>query len=253
MARRKLNPFYADDAADVFTPTVKQIKGAPLIGQSGKKKPMNRKKVQKSVSGQVSHEPKDTTCRIHSPTENDVLVSGHAECKQARVLDPQKAVVDREENQETLEKEISEDWIQLVAFFIGDEEYAVEIQYVREINRLVEITRVPRTPEFVLGVINLRGRVIPVIDLRVRFGLSKRENDDRSRIVVVEVKNQTIGLRVDSVSEVLRLPADTMDPPPNIISGREAECVKGVAKLENKLLILLDLDNVLSPPNGGTK
>jgi len=96
MARRKLNPFYADDADDVFTPTVKQIKGAPLIMESGKKKPANRKKVQKSISEQVSNESKDTTCRINSPPENNVLVSGPEEYKQTGGLDPQKAVVDRD-------------------------------------------------------------------------------------------------------------------------------------------------------------
>lgn len=137
--------------------------------------------------------------------------------------------------------------LQLVTFKIGKEEFSVDILKVQEIIRTMEITRVPRSPEFVEGVINLRGKVIPVIDLRKRFGLSKIEHDHDTRIIVVESTGKTVGMVVDSVSEVLRLNASTVEPPPEIVGGVDSEYIDGVGKLEDRLIILLNLDKVLSP------
>lgn len=134
--------------------------------------------------------------------------------------------------------------LQLVTFRLGDEEYAVDILKVQEINRMVEITTVPNTPAFIEGVINLRGKVIPVISLRKKFGLEAKDIDSQSRIMVVNV-GATIGLVVDSVSEVLRLPADTVEPPPAMTSGIDSEYIKGIGKLEDRLLILLDIDRLI--------
>lgn len=135
---------------------------------------------------------------------------------------------------------------QVVSFGLGQELFGVDILKVQEINRMPEITKVPQAPEFVEGVINLRGKVIPVIDLRKRFGLPRREYDKETRIIVVEVADNTVGFVVDNVSAVLRIPEESIEPPPPIAAGVRAEYLSGVAKLDSRLLILLDLDNLLS-------
>lgn len=136
--------------------------------------------------------------------------------------------------------------IQLVTFSIGEEEFGVDILKVQEIIRTMEITRVPRAPEFVEGVINLRGKVIPIIDLRRRFKLADRAHDKHTRIIVIEISSMVVGFVVDSVSEVLRIPSNTVEPPPPVVSGMDSEYISGVGKLEDRLLILLDLNKLLS-------
>ncbi|MHC1789390.1 chemotaxis protein CheW [Solidesulfovibrio sp.] len=147
--------------------------------------------------------------------------------------------------EETLKKQDAE-LLQLVTFSIGEEEFGVDILSVQEIIRMMDITKVPRAPDFVEGVINLRGKVIPIIDLRRRFGLSTRDHDKHTRIIVIEINNMIVGFVVDSVSEVLRIPASTVEPPPPVVSGLESEYISGVGKLEDRLLILLDLNKLLS-------
>ncbi|MGI9951235.1 chemotaxis protein CheW [Moorellaceae bacterium AZ2] len=134
---------------------------------------------------------------------------------------------------------------QLVVFQLAGETYGVDIAHVHEIIRLQPITEVPRTPDFVEGVINLRGRIIPVIDLHKRFGLPAAEASNNTRIMVVEVKGITVGMIVDAVSEVLRLPEENIEPPPPIIQGVDVAYLRGVGKWGDKLIILLDLDRVL--------
>jgi purine-binding chemotaxis protein CheW len=136
--------------------------------------------------------------------------------------------------------------LQLVTFNISQEEFGIDILKVQEIIRTMEITKVPRAPEFVEGVINLRGKVIPIIDLRRRFGMEPRKHDNQTRIVVVELLGMIVGFVVDSVSEVLRIPADTVVPPPAIVSGLDSEYISGVGKLDDRLLILIDLEKLLS-------
>ena len=135
--------------------------------------------------------------------------------------------------------------LQLVSFNIGSEEFGVDILKVQEINRMVEITRVPQASHYVEGVINLRGKVIPIIDLRKRFNLEIKEYDKNTRIVVVDISGNIMGMVVDSVSEVLRLPSNTIEPPPEIVASINSEYIKGVAKLEDRLLIFLDLSKVI--------
>jgi len=136
--------------------------------------------------------------------------------------------------------------LQLVTFRLGKEEFSMDILKVQEIIRHMDLTRVPRTPDFVDGVINLRGRVIPVLDLRKRFGLPADERTNETRIIVVDVDNRTVGLKVDAVSEVLRLPADTVEPPPSLVTGIESDYIKGVGKLDGRLIILLDVAKILT-------
>ncbi len=149
----------------------------------------------------------------------------------------------RGETQEKVDEEI----LQLVGFKIGEEEFAVDILKVQEIIKLVDITPVPNAPEFVEGVINLRGKVIPIISLRKRFGFEQKDHDSRTRIIVVELEGKLVGFIVDAVTEVLRIPSSTVEPPPPIISKIESDYLKGVGKLDDRLLILLDIDKVLSP------
>lgn len=138
-----------------------------------------------------------------------------------------------------------QDLMQLVSFDVGGEEFGLEILRVQEIIRIQQLTRVPNSPTFVHGVINLRGKVIPVIALRRCLGLEDRPHDKQTRIVVVEVNGNVLGFIVDSVSEVLRIPVETIEPPPRL--GKvEREYVSGVGKLDDRLLILLDLDRLMS-------
>jgi purine-binding chemotaxis protein CheW len=147
-----------------------------------------------------------------------------------------------DKREETLVEEI----LQLVSFTLGDEEFGVDILKVQEINRMVAITRVPNTAEYVEGVINLRGKVIPIIDMRKRFGIKSKEDDKNTRIVVIELSGKVVGFVVDSVSEVLRIPRSITEPPPPIIAGIEADYITAVGKLEDRLLILLDLEKIFS-------
>lgn len=135
---------------------------------------------------------------------------------------------------------------QLVIFSLANEAYGVDIGQVREIIRMQSITFVPDSPAFVEGVINLRGRVIPVIDLRVRFSLAAAEATAESRIVVVHVGDEDIGMIVDSVTEVLRVPVTAIEAPSGLVTTEQSYYMDGIAKLEDRLLILLDLDKVLT-------
>lgn len=143
-------------------------------------------------------------------------------------------------------KRVSNELLQLVSFTIGEEEFGVDILKVQEINRVVDITSVPHTPEYVDGVINLRGKVIPIIDLRRRFGMERKEKDKNTRNIIVELDHTVIGFVVDSVNEVLRIQKSVAEPPPPIIAGIEADYITAIAKVDNRLLILLDLDRVLT-------
>jgi len=138
------------------------------------------------------------------------------------------------------------DSTQVVSFKLGSEEYGVDIAQVQEINRMVSITHVPRAPHFMEGVINLRGQLIPIVDLRTRFGMPRAEHTKNTRIVVTEIGAKRVGMVVDSVSEVLRLPHDAIEPAPEMVAGVETEYIRGVGKIEDRLIILLDLSRVVS-------
>ena len=137
--------------------------------------------------------------------------------------------------------------LQIVSVKVGNEEFGLDILRVQEIIRIQGLTRVPNSPVFVAGVINLRGRVIPIIALRKRFGLPDQAHDKETRIVVLEVQNMVLGFIVDSVSEVLRIPADTVEAPLRL-GNIEQEFVSGVGKLDDRLLILLDVDRIMGGP-----
>ena len=150
------------------------------------------------------------------------------------------------DNEATATRQADGELLQLVTFMVGTEEFAIPILSVQEINRMMQITRVPQSPEFIEGVINLRGKIIPVMDLRKRFGDDSLEDSSDSRIIVVEVTSRVIGFTVDRVNEVLRIDAGIVEPPPSMVSGIDSDYVEGVGKLDDRLLILLNLNRLFS-------
>ncbi len=137
--------------------------------------------------------------------------------------------------------------LHLVTFDLMGEEFGVPILDVREIILMSDVTPVPNAPEFVEGVINLRGQIIPIVDLRKRFKLESKSDSDKNRIVVVEVANSVLGLIVDGDSEVLRIPTDFVKPAPALISGGiGAEYIKGIAYYNERMIILIDLHKVFN-------
>jgi purine-binding chemotaxis protein CheW len=135
---------------------------------------------------------------------------------------------------------------QVVVLDLAGEAYGIEIGRVEEIIRMQPITRIPNGPAFIEGVTNLRGRVIPVMDLRKRFGLPASAETKRSRIVVGELGEHTVGLVVDGVSEVLSLPADAVEPPSTLVTNEESAFLRGVAKVDAHLILLLDPTRLLT-------
>jgi len=135
--------------------------------------------------------------------------------------------------------------VQLVIFKLANEDYGLPISKVQEINRMVTVTRLPQTPDFMEGIINLRGRVIPVVDLRKRFGFIYRERQEDTRIMVVDLSGQTVGLIVDAVHEVVKIAGDSIEPPPQSFV-MNAQFVQGIGKLDDRLVILLDIDRILT-------
>lgn len=137
--------------------------------------------------------------------------------------------------------------VKVIVFQLKNEEYGLEVEQVRSIERMQHITRVPRTPDFVKGVINLRGVVTPIIDLRTRFGIEEMSTTDSTRIIIVAVGNMEVGLIVDAANDVVDIPNNVIEPPPQVVGGIEADYLRGVAKMMKRLLILLNLDKVLNP------
>jgi len=146
---------------------------------------------------------------------------------------------------EDLEEIKEEDLLQLVGFKLGDEEYAIDVLKIQEIIRLVEITSVPRTDSFVLGVMNLRGKVIPVIDLRVRFNLDRTDFNKLTRIIVVKFDSEHVGFVVDEVTEVIRINKNSVEPTPPLVGSIGQEYILGICKHNERLIILLDIDWVI--------
>ena len=134
---------------------------------------------------------------------------------------------------------------QLVVFDLANEVYGMDIGVVLEIIRMQEITKVPRTPEFVEGIINLRGKIIPVVDLRKRFSLPVTDETADNRIVVVDIDGQGIGMVVDAVAEVMRINSGSIEPPSEAIITQESDYLLGIAKLDDRLIILLDMNKLL--------
>ncbi|NCB38999.1 MAG: purine-binding chemotaxis protein CheW [Erysipelotrichia bacterium] len=137
--------------------------------------------------------------------------------------------------------------IQVVGFYIGEDEYAIYINKVREIYPMTDIRKIPKAPQFVEGVINLRGLIVPVIDLRKRFDMPPNENRQSAKILIVELEKNQVGMIVDNVSEVMRFYADEIEKTPPMFSASiDSQYIQGVANLNEKLIILLDIEKLFS-------
>jgi purine-binding chemotaxis protein CheW len=144
-------------------------------------------------------------------------------------------------SEEAVESEV----IQFVSFMLDDVEYGVDILSVHEILRYPEITRLPNTPKFIKGVINLRGNVLPVVDVRLRFGFPKGNITDLTRIIVVETGGKQVGLLVDNVYQVVRIPVVNVDPPSDLITGVSEEFISGIGRLKDRLIVLLNMSHII--------
>lgn len=140
---------------------------------------------------------------------------------------------------------IEQESMKVIVFQLEDKEYAIPVSRVQGIERLLHITRVPKTPNYVKGVINLRGVVTPIIDLRERFSLPASDNQDATRIIIVSIKDTEVGFIVDSANDVLDINVKSIEPQPEVVGTTEEEFISGVARLDNRLLILLQLEKVL--------
>ncbi len=139
---------------------------------------------------------------------------------------------------------------QIVGFQLANEEYGLDIMQVQEIILIGAITQVPQVPDYVRGLINLRGHVIPIVDLRRRFSLPGTDQPEEQRIIVVNVREKMIGILVDSVNQVTRVTADQIDPPPTSVSGIDHEFITGLVKFDERLVILLDIERLLTITEG---
>jgi purine-binding chemotaxis protein CheW len=145
-----------------------------------------------------------------------------------------------------VESAAGDEVMQLVTFRLKDETYGINVMQVQEVLRISEIAPVPGAPQYVLGIINLRGNVVTVIDTRTRFGLPTAELDDASRIVIIESEEQVVGILVDSVAEVVELRHSQVDSAPNVGNEESSRYIQGVASREDDLLIVVDLNKLLT-------
>jgi purine-binding chemotaxis protein CheW len=139
---------------------------------------------------------------------------------------------------------MSDEALQLVTFRLAHEEFGIDIKKVQEINRMIDITKIPNAPAYIEGVVNLRGKIVPIVSLRTKLGLGKTDHDKATRIMVVEIEGTVLGFIVDSVSEVLRIQDPKIEAPPSIADSNESTYIKGIINLTDRILMLLDL-NVL--------
>lgn len=162
------------------------------------------------------------------------------------MVDEERKRLLKVEEEEFQEEDELTDEKQLVIFKLGNEEYGVDIMQVKEIIRTTTITKIPQVPTFVEGIISLRGEILPIIDMREKFGLPKAERTRQTRILVISLDNITIGGIVDEVTEVLRIPNDAITPPPPVIKGINTEYLQGVGQINGRIIILLDMSKILS-------
>lgn len=137
--------------------------------------------------------------------------------------------------------------MKVIVFQLMDKEYAIEIEVVQFIEKLMPITRVPNTPSYVKGVINLRGVVTPIIDLRARFGMATKDVDEKTRIIIISMSDFEVGLIVDAANDVFDIPVDAIEPQPEVVGTVESDFISGVVKVEKRLLVMLNLEKVLEP------
>ncbi len=213
-----------------------------------------------NMSGsQKSEAEKTPEPSLNKPSSVDKSSKESAVKKQETQIQPRETLPEKARKQKSVKAkrtkskkeadEVKEVIYELVGFMLGNEEFAIDINNVHEINRMVDITPVPRAPFFVVGVMNLRGNVVPVVNLRRRLNIEDKEYDKKTRIIVVEVLGTVVGFVVDAVSEVLRISASVVEPASDLVAGIQAEYIQGVAKLKTRLMVLLDLEKILAKEN----
>ncbi|RSL32709.1 chemotaxis protein CheW [Salibacterium salarium] len=146
-------------------------------------------------------------------------------------------------------EETADDYLKVIVFQLKEEEYAMEVDYIQSIERMQPITRIPGVESFIVGVMNLRGVITPVIDLRKRFNIESMEYNEATRILVLNKDNSEIGFIVDGANDVMDIPASKIEPTPEVVGGVAEEYLRGVVKLEDRLFTLLHIDKVLNKNN----
>lgn len=144
------------------------------------------------------------------------------------------------------ETEKTTEELQIVVFALDNSYYGVHILQVQEIIKMTEITKLPNTPDFIEGIVNLRGKIIPVMDLRKKFKLSAVQSDANWKILILKINEMQFGVMVDNISEVEKIPVSIIETPPKIVSGVKSDYISGIAKTQKRLLILLDIAKILS-------
>jgi len=142
--------------------------------------------------------------------------------------------------------DIKDETSQYVTFTIADEIYGVEVLKVQEIIGMTLVTHVPNSPSFMKGVINLRGAVVPVVDMRLKFGIKEKDYDSFTVVIIVEVRERLIGMIVDTVSDVAEIPLNTIQDTPHFTTSVDTDFIKGIGQLDSKLVIILDVDRILT-------
>lgn len=137
--------------------------------------------------------------------------------------------------------------LKVIVFELMGKEYAIKVDVVQSIEKLISITRIPNTPSYIRGVINLRGLVTPIVDLRERFGIDLKEVDGQTRIIIVSLEEYNVGLIVDAANDVLDIPIHLIEAQPEVVGTVESEFISGIAKIGKRLLVMLDLERVLEP------
>ncbi len=162
-----------------------------------------------------------------------------------KLLVNSKKILDADNKPDSPEELHDGKFVQLVSFMLDDVEYGIDILSVHEILRFPEMTRLPNTPPFIKGVINLRGNVIPVVDMRIRFGFPEGGITDLTRIIVVETGGKQVGILVDNVYQVVRLPVASIDPPSELITGISEDFISGIGRLRDRLIVLLNMTQII--------
>ena len=162
------------------------------------------------------------------------------------MADLEREPIEPIEREDLENAEIDEGTTNLVTFRLGSGEYAIDIMQAKEIIKMEKITLIPNAPYFVEGVINLRGNIIPIIDLKKRFNLEESEGDKNTGIIIAKIEDVDMGIMIDSVSKVVSMPNSDIQPPPSMLQGIGQRYIKGVGKMEDKLLVVLDLDKLFT-------
>lgn len=162
------------------------------------------------------------------------------------MADLEREPIEPIEREDLEDAEIDEGTTNLVTFRLGSGEYAIDIMQAKEIIKMEKITLIPNAPYFVEGVINLRGNIIPIIDLKKRFNLEESEGDKNTGIIIAKIEDVDMGIMIDSVSKVVSMPNSDIQPPPSMLQGIRQRYIKGVGKMEDKLLVVLDLDKLFT-------